>query len=452
MGKLPQFFCVLVVSQACAQTALTLPDAVARASKNYPAVQASLEQSAAVAAGVDVARAAYLPRADILAQVNRATRNSVFGLLLPQSVIPSISGPVLGTNDLTTVWGSAAGLLISWQPFDFGVRKANVDTARAAAKRAEAGRSVTGLQVGVAAADAFLTALAAEQRVAASRAGVERARVFHEVVAAQVRAGLRPGADEARTRADLAAAEIRLIGDEGTVAAARAAVAQWTGEPANSPLAAGPLRSAAPEPAAAPALGEHPIARAQSFTIEEAKARERAVARSYYPRFTLQGASYARGTGARVNGEAGGRLTGLAPDTRNWAIGMTVTFAAFDLPALRAQERAEAHRESAERAQYKRVVRDLEAEAAKAQAQVEAARRVAQNTPVQLDAARSAELQASARYNAGLGTVLEVAEAQRLLTQAETDDGLARLAVWRAFLGLAAAEGDLEPFLKAAGR
>ena len=58
--------------------------------------------------------------------------------------------------------------------------------------------------------------------------------------------------------------------------------------------------------------------------------------------------------------------------------------------------------------------------------------------------------QAEARYKAGLGAIVEVAEAQRLLTQAEIDDSLARLAVWRAALALAAAEGDLQPYLQAA--
>ena len=62
---------------------------------------------------------------DALAQVNRATRNNVFGLLLPQSTIPSISGPVLGTNNLGTAWGSASAVLVTWEPFDFGLRRAN---------------------------------------------------------------------------------------------------------------------------------------------------------------------------------------------------------------------------------------------------------------------------------------------------------------------------------------
>ena len=81
-----------------------------------------------------------------------------------------------------------------------------------------------------------------------------------------------------------------------------------------------------------------------------------------------------------------------------------------------------------------------------------AAHGIAQNTPIQLEAARATEQQATVRYRAGLGNITEVAEAQRLLTQAEIDDGLARLGVWRARLGVSAAEGDLAPFLAAAGK
>jgi outer membrane protein len=47
-----------------------------------------------------------------------------------------------------------------------------------------------------------------------------------------------------------------------------------------------------------------------------------------------------------------------------------------------------------------------------------------------------------------LSLLIEVAEAQRLLTQSEIDDALARLNVWRAMLGVAAAEGSLDAFLK----
>ena len=74
----------------------------------------------------------------LLAQVNRATRNNVFGLLLPQGVIPSMSGPVLGTNNFGTAWGSAIGVLVTWEPFDFGLRQASVAAATAARTQSEA--------------------------------------------------------------------------------------------------------------------------------------------------------------------------------------------------------------------------------------------------------------------------------------------------------------------------
>src|SRR5215213_2994479 len=142
---------------------ISIDQAVDQAVSNYPAFRAAQAQKQAADAGIDLARTAYLPRADLLWQENRATRNNVFGLLLPQSTIPAISGPVLGTAGFDSAWGSAGGLLFSWEPFDFGLRKSNVEAARAVSKQAQAGIEVTRLDVSVAAADAFLTLLANEQ-------------------------------------------------------------------------------------------------------------------------------------------------------------------------------------------------------------------------------------------------------------------------------------------------
>ena len=82
--------------QSCADAKkiLMLEEAVDFALKNYPAVRASLERATAAQAGVGLARTNYLPRADMVWQTNRATDNNVTGLLLPQSIIAPISGPV----------------------------------------------------------------------------------------------------------------------------------------------------------------------------------------------------------------------------------------------------------------------------------------------------------------------------------------------------------------------
>src|SRR5476651_2228471 len=113
-----------VPAPAVAPTAFTLDQAMQYAIEHYPTVRAALEQIQASAAGVSVARAGYLPRLDSLWQSNRATANNIFGQVFPQSVIPSMSGPVLPSASAGSVWGSAAGALFSWEPFDFGLREA----------------------------------------------------------------------------------------------------------------------------------------------------------------------------------------------------------------------------------------------------------------------------------------------------------------------------------------
>src|SRR5439155_275611 len=86
----------------------TLQEAVNFALKNYPAVRAAMERTSAAEAGIGLARTNYLPRADMLWQGNRASRNNILGLLLPNSTIPSVSGPVLPTTSGRGAWGRAA--------------------------------------------------------------------------------------------------------------------------------------------------------------------------------------------------------------------------------------------------------------------------------------------------------------------------------------------------------
>src|SRR6185369_5992654 len=153
---------------AAAPLVLTLDQAMQYAVDHYPTVRAALEQVTASTAGVDVARSAYLPRLDSLWQSHRATANNVFGQVLPQSVIPALTGPVLPAASGQSVWGSATGALLSWEPFDFGLRRASVAGAEAALTQARAGETLTRLDVETAVGAAFLDALGAGRAVGAA--------------------------------------------------------------------------------------------------------------------------------------------------------------------------------------------------------------------------------------------------------------------------------------------
>ncbi len=455
--RLGLFLSCFSAAGLCQQNALTINQAVQEALARYPAVRVSAENLSAASAAIELARASYLPRADFVGQVARATHNNVFGLVLPQTTLPvlsGISGPVLGTNSLDSVWGTAVGALVSWEPFDFGLRKAGVQLARSGEGVAGTQVEATKLQVGVAAADAFLTLLAAQQTVAAAQAGVDRAKSLDDVVEALARSELRPGADASRARAELSLAQIQLIRAQEAVDVGKAALARLLGRaPGSLQLDSGPLLRMPPVAAGGevPAAA-HPFALAQKAAVDQARAREKVLARSYYPRFTLQGTVYARGTGIQPDGTTGGFASGLGPNVQNWALGITVTFPALDLFGIRARKKIEFFNERAEAARYDKVIQDLQGEQEQAKATLAGALRVAENTPVQLEAARTSMQQASARYKAGLASIVEVAEAQRLLTQSEIDDSLARLAVWRARLALSTAQGDLGPFLQMAAK
>ncbi len=142
-----------------------------------------------------------------------------------------------------------------------------------------------------------------------------------------------------------------------------------------------------------------------------------------------------------------GGLNGLAPTIQNFGIGLTVAFPVMDRFAIREQEAMHAANIRAGQAQYQVIAAGLQAQFNAAQAKLTGARRVAANTPVEVSSARTALEQATARYQSGLAPIDDVAQAQRLLVQAQIDDALARLNVWRALLEIATARGDIQPFL-----
>jgi outer membrane protein len=444
----------LPAQQAAVPAGLTIAQAVEAALRNYSSIQVSQEKINAAAAGIQLARTAYLPRVDAMAQVNRATRNNVFGLLLPQGVIPAMSGPVLGTNNFGTAWGSAVGTLVSWEPFDFGLRRASVAAATAVRAQSEAVLKRTRFEVEVATADACVTLLAAQETVRAAQAAVDRTEVIMRTIGALVNAQLRPGADGSRAEAELAAARTLLIRAQESVEIARANLSQFVGmEPALITASAPKLLQLPPEQAVAPLYtAANPIALEQSAVIEQLKAQLRALGRSYFPRFFLQGSAYARGTGAETNGTILGGLNGLAPSVQNYALGFSVTFPIMDLFSIRAREAGQSASIRAETARYQQIETDLKARWHASVAILQGARQVAANTPIQVSAARAAVDQATARYQSGLGNIDEIAEAQRLLTQAEIDDALARLGIWRGLLAVATAAGDIQPFLAEASQ
>jgi outer membrane protein TolC len=123
-----------------------------------------------------------------------------------------------------------------------------------------------------------------------------------------------------------------------------------------------------------------------------------------------------------------------------------VTLPLGSFPALHAQQAGQKAKLQAEEARYQQTVDDLTARLDQARTNLDSARAIAKVTPVALEAARQSEAQQRARFQSGLATVVDVTAAEAALAQAESQDSIARLNVWRAMATLDAAEGDMAPF------
>jgi outer membrane protein len=428
---------------------LTLEEAVRTATGSTPAIRAARARAEAAAAGMDLADTAYLPRVDLLWQELRATRNNISGTTFPQGVIPGISGPVNRQRSWDSAWGSNTGLLVSWEPVDFGLRSANVEVARLYAKQAEADLHVARLEAGAGAVEAFLAQVAAGEALRAAKANVARWEVFAAAVKTLADKELRPGADASRAEAEVAAARIQFLQIEQVLQSSRATLAEALGT-TESPeaLEPGPLLSAPPSSAIPSEPARHPLLARQAAAIETVRAREEALDSAWVPRVSLLFSLNARGSGFGPAGDGLDAGDGLWPDRANWAAGVGLTFPTMEYFQLRARRGIEEGTERAERARGDQIYLALKIQERKVRTALEISRKIAENTPLQLKAAKESYDRSLGRYTSGLAVLTEVAEAQRLLAQSEIDDALARLSVWRALAAHARVSGDLAPFLK----
>jgi outer membrane protein TolC len=323
-----------------------------------------------------------------------------------------------------------------------------VDQALSEEGRERATARVLDLDVAFVAADRFLEVVARSETVRAAQANVDRAAVLEKIVHTLAQKELRPEADDSRAKAERALAETLVIRANEAKEIASANLAEAIGEP-GAALAVEPGAIASPtaEPKLEGVIDKNPRLGESEAAIRAAEERKKVASLTYLPRLDVVAALWLRGTGLTSGMLASSPADGLVPDTPNWAAGLVLTWPALDLLIARQRTRVAEASVEIEAARKEEVMQALATELERAKAELDGAKKTAANTPVALEAARAAEKQATARYQAGLASVVEVAEAQRILAQAEIDDALARVAIHRARLHLAYVAGDLAPFL-----
>lgn len=289
--------------------------------------------------------------------------------------------------------------------------------AAAAGKRADAGaldREALQLVVSAEIAQAWYALAAAQEQGRLARGVVENRRATLQLVQRRSAGGLAPPIDEARARAELAAAEADVPLHDAAAAVATHRLAVLLGEmpsgfePPPAAPAATPFELAVPAPAAW--LAQRPDLRAAEARLQADAFDVAAVRAEFLPRLTLEGAiGFVAGSASAL-----GRSGSLA-----WWVSPSLSVPLFDHGRIDA-------RLSAAKAQQREALLGYRQRVLLAVEEVENALVRVRESQSQLGAlqqraqhAAQAEALARRRYQAGAADLLELLDAQRSAQQAE---------------------------------
>jgi outer membrane protein TolC len=438
------------VSPAAQPRALSLAEAVRFALAHHPLIEGAVARIATARAARDAAASGQLPTLDLTGQVNRATGNAVAGSSFPLPGVPAVSGPVGTTSLQNGAWGTTTAFASSLPIV--GVYRANrlTHSRESAERAAAAGDQATRIDVVYGAAAAYLRAMAGVASLRAALANAQRARTLLNMTEPLVEEQLRPGADLARAQAELATAQIEVARAERerNVANALLGAALGSDEPVTASDSAPPSSTAMLEPTLAP----NPQIVDARASLEAARGERSVASLGWWPRVDLVGTFWGRGSGVRLNGVVADLMhDGLSPGVSNWALGVLVSWPLLARPAIIAEMNRTDAVAAAAAARVRATEENLTAARRAAEADTAGAAAVARRTGEALADARTALDQATARYGAGLSSVTDVADAQRVLARAEAADAVAAIDVKLSRLALARAMGDLRSLLAETG-
>jgi outer membrane protein len=380
--------------------------------------------------------AQWLPRVGVMAQVVVSTTNNSTTTMLGTNAVdlPRIGATtVSSTVDWLPAPSTTAAIGVRQQLFDFGRTGTEVDAARARTAVERARLSLSGLELRIAVIQAWHAVKASHAVLRASAEALGRARTLREQVQASVNAKLRAPVEAARAEVEVQRAEVVRLRSEAQLAMAQLQLGALVGS--QTALDAAGESALTPPP---PSLETFLSGAGADARLHEAEARAHAqetqalaAAAQWRPSLSATAALSGRAGGASPNQGPVPFGAGWLPVVPNWDVGVVLTWQVLD-PVTSA--RAEAAHANARAAMADvEVTRQGEAtSAALGWLEADASVRALPALKLALDSAVASQQQADARFRLGLISLLELADAERLRTEAEMQLALGELAVARA--------------------
>ncbi len=378
---------------------LTLDECIAIALEAQPRIQATLSDYAAARYRVNQALSPLLPQLSGLVSTTQSQGISATTLAPTSRQLP----------DTFLAQVSLSQLL-----FDFGKNLAATEAARKLAEVAVEDVELQRQLISLAVKEAYTNILFAGRLIRVQEQAVQRAELNLRSAKGFFEVGTRPKSDVARAEVDVANARVDLIRARNALRTARVALNTAMAIDVDTPTAVqdnlvfeavnlerGQLRGEA--------LRSRPEYRQSKLRVSAAEATERQTFRGFFP--DISGTGSYGGSQPQLN--------------ENWTLGLSLSWSLFDGGNRVAKyQEAKANLEGA-RQRVKSTELDIIQNVEQAEIAVEEAQERIQAAQALVASAQENFRLAQGRFDAGVGTILELTDAQLALTQAQNTEAQA---------------------------
>jgi outer membrane protein len=385
---------------------LTLERALELAMQQQPALREARASADIASARIDSARVARRPTVSVAASVGT-------GSTRPAPCADDATRTCGGFFDATGSTGLSAQL--SWRLFDFGQTSANIRAAELASRATASGIDTSTLDVRTAVEQAYLEAVARGRLIAVAAATVkseethlDQARKF---VAAQAKDPIEVAQAQARA-ANARSALAQAQSDEATALANLRASIGWV-DPTRAPRV-GTAWPTPPEALPGPLSTLVGTARQRRPELAQAELQISAAEASLTA--TARGNRPVLAASAQTAWDPG--TSDWSPEP-TWSAGLTLSWQIFDGGRTRAESKIARAQVTSAQASRDALLVQLTSQLDAARAQIVANRANVAASSEAVTAARAQLQLADARYAQGLGSQIELADAQTAVTTAE---------------------------------
>lgn len=402
---------------------MSLEQALEHARKHQPSLAAARLRLEAARHDATANDREWYPKISVGAQVVGATVNASSATILPMNGvgIARVGGTRMFAPTAQPYASTLVGLGVRQEIFDFGRLSAEAKVLDGLVRLEEAQSTLADLDVAYLTTSAYYCVLATKELLDAAESAFRRADAHRALAAAGARSGLRPPIDLTRAEADVARFDVGRVRAVGGVRSARGVLAAVIGtqEPEIDAVALAPSPRVLPsaDAVANRAASASPAVQRAKASLRVQDARMSEVAARTRPRMYLDGSLDARGGGATAQDQTA-LGAGFVPQVPNYDVGLVFVWPLWEPTASARERAAKARRDAAEEdlhATRLSMARDARHERLRA----EIAERTLEALDRSVAAAKANGEQAEARFRAGLGTSVEVSDAESLRIEAE---------------------------------